>query len=124
MYFYTVEEGGVDIRSPTKKVIIESAFKSYDSKSYTIRCNFALPSDPNIPIGAIHRDVMLCNTAMRAGDEFTLRSRYFLSNVDDLYIQYYEKWAKRIILGILEGVGAWIIFLLVALTGRWIAAGR
>ncbi|MDF2373396.1 MAG: hypothetical protein P1V21_21680 [Rhizobiaceae bacterium] len=125
-YFYTVKSEAIDIRSPTRQVIIEFGFRrSISYKIYEKRCSMKnVVTRDDAPSGAQHRGVWLCNPAGFSGQEFNIRHGYFKEQVDDLYVQYYSRVVERTLWGLMSGLGLWAALLALFVTFRWIRSGQ
>ncbi len=105
--FYTISSDGFDIHSPTGTKIIDWELGS-SPKDVIARCSH---QKPLVVSSAIWRDVSLCNTGSFAGEEFEIRHKYFVAQVDELYYRYYEDVFARSLLATVVAIGAWLVCL-------------
>jgi hypothetical protein len=123
-YFRTTDSDYIDINSPTKKVIISMYFmKNYDL--YFKNCDFAILSKRGIfLLGAEHKGVFLCNTNNSSENDFKTRNLYFREKVDELWNDYYAEHAKKVFVGGLTGVAAWLSIFAIMFLVKWVARGK
>jgi hypothetical protein len=136
-YFWTQERNaGIDIRSPTRRAIIDaSIYPSYAISSYenyqralqllNQRCDPAeLASRQIFTAGALWRDVELCNAAGLTGEEFDVANQYFRSRVDELYSQLYLSMTVSLLSHILAALVIWGFLFVAWRTCSWVMAGN
>jgi hypothetical protein len=123
-YFFTVDNGSIDIRSPTGKRIIEmDAYSSQETMQlFRERCgNFELL--PGAPVLATYREISLCNPARAVGDGFSVRFEYFKRRVDELYGEYFFGVVTHFAFWLFLGVAAWSVMMAGWGLGRWVSKG-
>lgn len=121
-FFYTIPSGGIDIRSPTLRSIIEMEWR-LPLTAKVSKCSFDSPK-PGVAISAIWRDVQLCNTEQFTGDEFEIRRKYFVARVDKQYNRYYREVSERTLTATVLAIGAWLVCLALYGVGLWVMRGR
>lgn len=126
-YFVTVEDGGIDINSPNKKMIIRMEFKkAYDNYDRYLReCDLVgLANIGASPVAVQYKNIELCNVAKISGDEFKIRNEYFRSQVDELWRDYYWDHVEKIAAGIFKGLLAWFGLTTLIILIRWVLRGN
>jgi hypothetical protein len=132
-YFWTQgPDAGPDIRSPTRRAIIDSDISPHRlwsedaSRRFRARCDdselFARAPKNAVVItaGAEWRHVPLCNPAALQGEEFDVADRYFRERVDELYTKMYADMTIDLLIYILTALAIWCALFVVFRTYHWV----
>lgn len=128
LFFYTTDSHSIDIRSPNKKVIIES-WPYYDNDFVLKMCNFGRNTETSKSEKCCpyqYKKVLLCNPSnFNTGDaEYKIRKDYFEKNVDELYSKYYSEWIEALLKNLFLALGFWLIVALSIALIKWIIKGK
>jgi hypothetical protein len=132
-YYWTEAGQGIDIRSPTRRLIIDSdvipTFGSDRARQrWRDRCDISRlafqEQRSSHPTGAEWRGVTLCNTAGLLDNDLDRAVRYFRSRIDEDYKRMYWDMALDAFLYVLGGLGIWLAMVGVWNVWHWIRAGH
>jgi hypothetical protein len=132
-YYWTQgDEAGIDIRSPTRRAIVEmDAVPLVYHPNYreaginmTRRCNIGSQQVTGGPLlmGALWRDVQLCNAAALKEEQFTVANSYFRFLVDEHYSRMHAEMAIDLIKYLCAALLMWLSLLLLWWLYTWIAS--
>lgn len=130
-YFFTIYGSEIDIRSPTRRLIVGTDMYPVGSehnyaelrRRVQQRCEFELHNaQPGTILGSTYRGLRLCNTQDIPG-EFAIRDRHFRTRVDALYQKYYVERVTHYSLYVGAALAIWIALLGCWFTIRWISRG-
>jgi hypothetical protein len=133
-YFWTQDaDAGIDIRSPTRRAMIDTDFTPIASwsesrvKLFEDRCDvsrlLATSRASVVTTDAEWRHVTLCNPAALKGEQFEIASGYFRTRVDELYSQMYFEMAWDLSSYIVGALAVWVVLLSGLRIGSWVKAG-